>query len=88
MDYGLDLSLHEIQDCHSVKLTKVDRLPAPAFTDLKSSRDLMADLSKLSIAPYHHDLLLPQSKSNRTETQDITSNFFIAASGPCSPQQG
>lgn len=48
----------------------------------------MADLSKLKIAPNHDDLLQPHqstrsspSKSNCVMTQDITSEFFFAASG-------
>lgn len=50
-------------------------------------KDLMADFSKLSSAPDHHDVrqqhlspLPPQSKSKRIVTQNVTSEFFAAAS--------
>lgn len=53
----------------------------------------MADFSKLSSAPDHHDVrqqhhspLPPQSKSKRIVTQNVTSEFFAAASGPCNSQ--
>ena len=53
----------------------------------------MADLSKLKIAPNHDNLLQPHqskgsspSKSICVMTQDITSEFFIAASGSCDIQ--
>ena len=54
---------------------------------------VMADLSKLKITPNHDDLEQPPqstrsslSKSNCVMTQDITSEFFIAASGSCDIQ--
>ena len=53
----------------------------------------MADLSKLKIAPNHDDLLQPHqsTRSSPSEsicvmTQDITSEFFVAASGSCDIQ--
>ena len=57
---------------------------------LINSKDFMADLSKLSIAPnypdlrqQHQSMLSPQLKCNRTVTPDITSDFYTAAAGPC-----
>ena len=53
----------------------------------------MADLSKLSIAPDQRDLrqqhqsIAPlQFRKKRMMTVDITSEFFVAASGRCGPQ--
>lgn len=53
----------------------------------------MADLSKLSIAPDQRDLrqqhqsIAPmQCRKKRIMTEAITSEFFVAASGRCGPQ--
>lgn len=69
------------------KPTEVNFNPTPAVANLTRSRVVMADLSKLKIAPDHEDLLQPHqstrlSKSNCIMAQDITSEFFVAA--PCS----
>ena len=71
--------------------TEVKFNPTPAVADLTRSRVVMADLSKLKIDPDHDDLLQPHqsmrlSKSNCVMTQDITSDFFVAASCSCDTQ--
>ena len=70
--------------------SKVNLMLSAAIARLLNSKDLMADLSKLSIAPnypnlrqQHQSMLSPQLKSNRAVTPDITSEFCTAASGLC-----